>query len=293
MLETRLEPSFRVRVDEQQELSDVAEIRHPLVRECCRVMGFSGGHQELLTLSQVPGNSGLGSSGAFCCALLSVLATASGRTVHQEALAELACEVEMGRLGRCVGKQDPYVSAFGGLNAYHVAPDGRVKVEPLRLSEQARRDLNDSVVLSFIGARQRSAGDVLQHQSDALTRCSEAHTQAMDWIKRIGLSSKQVLEAGDVDAFGELMDEHWRWKKSLHAAMTMPRIDDCYARVREAGAIGGKIVGAGGSGFLLLCVRRGRRQDVIDVVSRFGMIPLSVQLGVEGTSTRALGTDGH
>ncbi len=283
VLGTRLDARFRVRVEEEQQVEDAGAIRHPLVRECCRVMEFCGDHRELLTLSQVPGNTGLGSSGAFCCALLSAIAAATGRRLGRRERAELACEVEMGRLGRCTGKQDPYVSSFGGLHAYHVLRSGSVEVEPLRLDHRALRSLNESLVLAFIGARRRSADAILRRQPEALSNCSREHRQALSRIKRIGLQSRELIESGNTAAFGELMHEHWTWKKTLSDFVTTPRVDEAYAEARRAGAIGGKVVGAGGSGFLLLCVPPGRRRAVVDAVSRGGLVPVTVRLGVPGT----------
>lgn len=225
-------------------------IGHPLAREILLRHG-PGQPLNISVASDVPAGTGLGSSGAFSVCLLSALALLAGGPSEPSTLAEAACAIEIGRLGAPVGKQDPYVAAHGGLASYTFEPDGTVEVEPLTLPEGTEDRLVAGLLLFYTGGT-RAAATVLADQ-DGRTRAGDPEMVAnLHRTKELGYLSRDRLAAGDLEGFSELMHEHWMHKRQRSPGMTGPRVDRLYDAARAAGALGGKLVGAGGSGFLLV-----------------------------------------
>jgi D-glycero-alpha-D-manno-heptose-7-phosphate kinase len=196
----------------------------------------------------------MGSSGAFTVALVKALAHARRTSITQGALAEAACEIEIDILEETCGKQDPYVAAHGGVCAYTFAQDGSVTVEPLELSPETLRGLREQMLLFYTGEA-RNASTVLSDQ-DARTKSEDADMLAnLHRTKEIGVQSRDLLVSGDLFAYAELMHEHWLNKRRRSPGMANDRIDDLYTLARRSGVVGGKLVGAGGGGFLLLYAR--------------------------------------
>jgi D-glycero-alpha-D-manno-heptose-7-phosphate kinase len=228
----------------------VDDIEHPIIREALKLVGI-GEHLELASMADIPSGTGLGSSGSFTTALLKALHTHQRRAVLAQDLAQQACDIEINRLGEPIGKQDQYIAAFGGLTCFTFHRDDTVTAEPLRIDQETLYDLEDNLLLYFTGYS-RSAGAILKDQ-DARTRRSDSTVvDNLHYVKEMGLRSREVLEKGDLVGFGELLHEHWEHKKRRAASMTNPNIDRWYALARENGAVGGKLVGAGGGGFLML-----------------------------------------
>ena len=228
----------------------VDDIEHPIIREALKLVGI-GEHLELASMSDIPSGTGLGSSGSFTTALLKALHTYQRRAVLAQDLAQQACDIEINRLGEPIGKQDQYISAFGGLTCFTFPRDDTVTAEPLKIDQETLYNLEDNLLLYFTGYS-RSAGAILKDQ-DARTRRSDSSVvDNLHYVKEMGLRSREMLEKGDLVGFGELMHEHWEHKKRRAASMSNPDIDRWYTLARESGAVGGKLVGAGGGGFLML-----------------------------------------
>lgn len=228
----------------------VDEVRHPIIREAIRMLEFKTPQLEITTLADIPAGTGLGSSGSFTTALLRALYAHRRRLLHPNDLARLACEIEINRLGEPIGKQDQYIAAYGGITCFTFHPDEGVAAAPLSISVNTMFELEDNLLLFFTGFS-RSAGSILQDQ-DSRTRSADADMiQNLHYVKELGLRSKEMLEAGHTDEFGALMHEHWEHKKRRSGGMSNPQIDEWYELGRANGAIGGKLVGAGGGGFLL------------------------------------------
>jgi D-glycero-alpha-D-manno-heptose-7-phosphate kinase len=227
------------------------EIKHPIVREALKLVDVGGHpHMEITSMSDIPAGTGLGSSGSFTTALLRALYCLKKNPVPPRELAEQACHIELELLQEPIGKQDQYIAAFGGITCFTFHPDGQVDVEPLRLSDETLNTLEDNLMLFFTGFT-RNASDILKDQD---TRSRQKDTEMLDnlhFTKRIGFQSKAAMESGDLRSFAGLMHEHWEHKKRRTQGMSNPQIDAWYELGRANGALGGKLIGAGGGGFLM------------------------------------------
>jgi D-glycero-alpha-D-manno-heptose-7-phosphate kinase len=228
----------------------VDEVQHPIIREAIKMLEFKTPQVEITTLADIPSGTGLGSSGSFTTALLKALYVHRMRQVEPKQLAELACEIEIDRLGEPIGKQDQYIAACGGLTCFTFNPDNSVDVAPLAISMDTKFDLEDNLLLFFTGFS-RSAGSILKDQNTK-TKDSDKHMiDNLHFVKELGLKSKVLLESGKTKEFGALMHEHWEHKKRRSGGMSNAQIDQWYDLGMKNGSVGGKLVGAGGGGFLL------------------------------------------
>jgi D-glycero-alpha-D-manno-heptose-7-phosphate kinase len=244
---------YRMKYSQMEEVDTAAEIRHPIMREAL-TRHWRGNPLEIAIVADVPAGTCMGSSGAFGVALLKGLAHARRTSITPESLAEAVCEIEIDILHEPVGKQDPYVAAHGGICSYAFNPDGSVEVTPLELSETTLRLLRERLLLFYTGEA-RSASVVLSDQ-DERTKTGDAQMlENLRRTKEIGLLSRDLLVSGDLDAYAELMHEHWQNKRARSQGMATDRVDELYTLARRSGAIGGKLVGAGGGGFLLVYAR--------------------------------------
>lgn len=251
-------PGYLLKYSETEHAATCDQIRHPLMREAIR-MHRAPSPLEVVSVADVPAGTGLGSSGTFLVGLLHALYAMRRQPVTAEKLAQEAVEIEMNRLGEPVGKQDQYVAAYGGLLCQEYQPDGEVRVTPLHMSEESLRELRDSLMLFFVGSTRR-ASVLLDEQR----RLSEANDPAMidslHFARTLGREIRDVLEGGCIAEFGQLMHEHWMRKRGRSCHMSSSEIDELYELGRgPGGATGGKLVGAGGSGFLLLHTQDRRR----------------------------------
>jgi D-glycero-alpha-D-manno-heptose-7-phosphate kinase len=256
------------------------EVQHPIIREAIRMLGFRTPQIEITTLADIPAGTGLGSSGSFSTALLKALHAHRRRLLHPSELAELACEIEIDRLGEPIGKQDQYIAAYGGVTCFTFHPDGTVEAQPLKLSMDVLFDLEDNLLLFFTGFS-RSAGSILQDQKLRTERHDQAMIQNLHYVKDLGLRSRVALERGDAALFGELLHEHWEHKKQRSGGMSNARIDEWYDLGRRNGAIGGKLVGAGGGGFLLFYSEDHRRLRC--AMAKAGLEEVRFRFDFEGT----------
>lgn len=239
-----------VKYSKTENVRDVNDIRHPIFRECIKMLGLQDESFEIQSMADIPAGTGLGSSSSFTTALLKCLHEYKGELVGIEELAREACEIEMVRLKEPIGKQDQYIAAYGGIRAMWFHKDGSVTVEPVNMSRETLYNLEDNLVLYFTGF-ERSASQILKEQDDR-TKASDSDMKSnLDMVKQMGLDTKQVFEKGDLRAFADIMNHHWEIKKKRSGQMSNPRIDEWYEYAMKHGALGGKLIGAGGGGFLM------------------------------------------
>jgi D-glycero-alpha-D-manno-heptose-7-phosphate kinase len=235
-------------------VDEASEIRHPILREAL-LRYWHGRPLEIASVADVPAGTGLGSSGAFTVCLLKGLAQARKTSIAPAALAEAASEIEIDVLKEPVGKQDTYVAAHGGICSYTFHPDGTVDVVPLELEAETLRRLREHLLLFYTGEA-RTASAVLSDQDERSRRGDEEMLSNLHRTKEMGYRSVELLAAGDLEAYAELMHEHWENKRRRSPGMVSEHIDNLYTLARRSGAIGGKLVGAGGGGFLLVYAQR-------------------------------------
>lgn len=237
-----------LKYSETERVEKPQDIAHPLLREALLLTGISDG-VEISSMADVPAGTGLGSSGAFTVGLLRALLTLRRRTLGAARLAEMACEIEMNRLGASVGKQDPYITSIGGVTAFHFLPSGRVEVQPVDMVDEVRDQLEDNLVLFYTGVR-RSAADELASQGARAAGQGTAR-ENLDAVRALGVESRRLLEEGDLDGFAGLLTEQWRRKYERAPSPVHDQANEWISCGLDAGAVGGKLVGAGGGGFLL------------------------------------------
>ena len=233
-----------------ERVRSVDEVQHPLIREALRLVGMESPHLEITSMADMPAGTGLGSSGSFTTALLKALHTLKKNLVHPQELAEQACRIEIDTLGEPVGKQDQYIASFGGITCFRFLPNEQVEASPLKIATETLYSLEDNLLLFFTNYS-RTASDILREQ-DQKSRASDAEMISnLHFIKELGRKSRESLEQGDLTQFAELMNVHWEHKKRRSARMSNDHIEQWYALACANGALGGKVVGAGGGGFLM------------------------------------------
>jgi len=240
---------YFIKYSELERVRHVEEIRHPIIREALTLHPV-GPSVEIVSLADIPAGTGLGSSGTFTVGLLRALYAFQREHVVTHALAEEACYIEIDRLCRAVGKQDQYIAAFGGLTCFDFSRDGEVTVSPLRISNQTLNDLEERLLLFFTGYS-RNAETMLEVQKDRSEIGDPEMLRNLKTMSGIGRRVREALELGDVRCFAALMHEHWEHKRSRSHGISSPAIDRWYEIGRANGALGGKLVGAGGGGFLM------------------------------------------
>jgi D-glycero-alpha-D-manno-heptose-7-phosphate kinase len=256
------------------------EIEHPIIREAIRLMNFRTPQIEISTIADIPSGTGLGSSGSFTTALLKALYAHRKRLIHARDLAELACHIEIDRLGEPIGKQDQYIAAYGGITCFTFKADDEVLAEPLSLSMDTMFDLEDNLLLFFTGFS-RSAGAILQDQNSRTQQSDDDMLQNLHYVKELGYRCRTALENGQPSLFGELMHEHWQHKKRRTRGMSNPQIDEWYALGIRNGAVGGKLVGAGGGGFLMFYASD--RNKLRHCMMRAGLEEVRFRFDFDGT----------
>ncbi len=242
-------PDIIVKYSKLERVARVEEIQHPIIREALTLTGVSK-YIEITSMADIPAGTGLGSSGSFTTALLKALHAYRRHPILAQDLAEQACDIEINRLGEPVGKQDQYISAVGGLTCFDFRPDDSVNITQLQIDLETLFNLEDNLLLFFTGYS-RSAGLILKEQDNRSREADQTMLENLHYIKQIGLRSKALIEKGDLTGFGDLMNDHWQHKKKRANQMTNPDIDRWYDLALRNGAVGGKLVGAGGGGFLM------------------------------------------
>ena len=247
-----------VKYSRLERVKSLDELQHPIIREAFRLVGLSGQYLEMTSMADIPAGTGLGSSGSFTTALLKALHTFRRNLLPPAQLAEEACHIEIERLGEPIGKQDQYIAAYGGITCFRFGKDDKVEAWPLALSPETQANLEDSLIMFFTGYS-RPAGTILKEQDDRTRQSDNDMVQNLHYVKDLGLRSQKALESGDLSAFGKLMHEHWLHKKQRSGQMSNPTIDEAYNCAIQNGALGGKLIGAGGGGFLLFYTEDKRR----------------------------------
>jgi D-glycero-alpha-D-manno-heptose-7-phosphate kinase len=273
-------PGLIVKYSKMEKVQIVDQVQHPIIREALKMVGVSNPNLEITSMADIPDGTGLGSSGSFTTALLKALHAHCKNLVHPDELAAQACEIEIERLHEPIGKQDQYIAAFGGLTCFRFQPDNTVVATPLRLSTETLHDLEDNLMLFFTGVY-RSASTVLKDQDERTKKNEHEVVANLHFVRDIGLKSQECLEAGKLREFAELMNVHWDYKKRRSKGMTNDEIDEWYSLARRNGALGGKLIGAGGGGFLMFYTEDKTR--LRRAMSEVGLREVRFNFDFEGT----------
>jgi D-glycero-alpha-D-manno-heptose-7-phosphate kinase len=242
---------FIIKYSRLERVNSIGAIEHPIIREALQLTEIEEkGSLEVTSMADIPAGTGLGSSGSFTTALLKALHAHQKHLIHPQELAEQACDIEINRLREPVGKQDQYIAAFGGITCFEFAKDGKVRAWPLRISEEMRYNLEDNLLLFFTGYS-RSASTVLKEQNDRSKTMDPDMLANLHFVKELAVESQQALESGNLREFANLMNVHWQNKKKRSNNMSNSHINDLYDVAMANGALGGKLIGAGGGGFLM------------------------------------------
>jgi D-glycero-alpha-D-manno-heptose-7-phosphate kinase len=273
-------PGIFLKYSKLEHVDRVDEVQHPIIREVLRMVGFRTPQVEITTLADIPSGTGLGSSGSFTTALVKALYAHRRRLLHPSELAEIACDVEINKLGEPVGKQDQYIAAYGGVTCFTFNHDGKVEAKPMGASMQSLFNLEDNLLLFFTGFS-RSAGTVLSDQKTRSERGDASVLANLHAVKELGFRSQEALERGNTALFAEIMHEQWEQKKARSGGMSNPHIDEWYELGKKSGAIGGKLVGAGGGGFLMFYAEDHRRLRA--AMTKAGLEEVRFRFDFEGT----------
>lgn len=284
-LHERFQKDIRLAYSKTEQVSDISKIEHPIFREALRMMDVKE-RVEIFSMASVPANSGLGSSSTFTVALLNVLHAYKREYVSAAQLAEEACKVEIDILKEPIGKQDQYIAAYGGITAFTFNKDGSVEAERLPIKPEVMDELQSNLLIFYTGV-ERKASTVLSEQAKTIKSNQDDAVKRMHRIKEMGYETRKFLLEGRVDDFGDLLHEHWMNKRKLASNMSGSELDEHYDAARAAGAIGGKIMGAGGGGFFMFYVRPELRRKVYDTIVARGLKPLRFRFDLDGARIAA------
>ena len=273
-------PGIYLKYSQLEHVEQIQEVGHPIIREVLQILGFKTPQVEITTLADIPAGTGLGSSGSFATALIKALYAHRKRLLHPSELAELACHIEIDRLHEPIGKQDQYIAAYGGLTCFTFKKDDSVVAKPLSVNMNTLFDLEDNLLLFFTGFS-RSAGSILKDQKVRTQKNDGEMLKNLHYVKELGYRSKEALESGNPELFGELMHEHWEHKKRRSGGMSNPQIDEWYELGMKNGAVGGKLVGAGGGGFLMFYASD--RNKLRHAMAKAGLEEVRFRFDYEGT----------
>ena len=265
------------------------QVQHDIAREAMRMTGIERG-LEITSMADVPAGTGLGSSSCYAVGLLNALHTLLRQPVSYQALAEEACRLEIDLLHKPIGKQDQYLASFGALTVLEIAREGTVTVSRARVSDSTLDDLQRNLLIFYTGT-DRSSLDILSEQSRGAAQPASPVVESLHAIKEMGYRIREMIERGDLTSFGLMLDAHWKMKKRLSNKISNPRFDELYELARRNGALGGKISGAGGGGFLLLYTEQ-RHAQLREAMRRAGLRERRYHFDFEGTQVVANLTDG-
>ena len=273
-------PEFIIKYSKLERVAQAAQIEHPIIREAFKMMGIDGGYLEMTSMADIPAGTGLGSSGSFTTSMLKALHAYKKNLVHPAELAAQACEIELNRLREPIGKQDQYIAAYGGITCFMFMPGGHVEAWPLKISEETLYNLEDNLLLFFTGYS-RSASKILKDQDEKSKSADKAMLENLHFVKQLGLQSQSALEKGDLREFARLLDVHWQRKKERSSGMSNPQINQWYDQAMANGALGGKLIGAGGGGFLMFYAEDKAR--LRHVMRESGLKEVRFRFDFEGT----------
>jgi len=276
----RFYDSIRLSYSQTEIVKEVSDIKHRIFREALAYLGIDGGI-ELVSIADVPANCGLGTSSSFTVSLLNALHAYKREFVSQKQLAEEACHIEIEALHEPIGKQDQYIAAFGGLTCLTFDKSGDVLVEALMISDEALDQLESNISLFYTGI-ERSASEILSEQDERSKKDDPNVIENLHKIKEIGLQTRRALEKGNVNEFGELLHTHWETKRKRSDRMSDPFIDECYEAARKNGALGGKLIGAGGGGFFMFHSPNSDKLRLSQTMKKMGLKPMKFHFDFEG-----------
>lgn len=266
---------IRISYSRTEEPASVEKIRHPLVREALKLTGINGAI-EIASMADIPARgSGLGSSSSYTVGLLLALYAYTGRFASAEKLACQACDIEIQKCGDPIGKQDQYAAAFGGFNFIQFYPDDSVSVEPIICQRETLQKIQQNILMFYTGLT-RSASSVLQHQQDAVA-ANKSKQQVLQKMVKLAHELRRALQKNQADAFGRMLHENWELKRSLTAHISTERIDQWYERARKAGALGGKLLGAGSGGFMIFYAPQGQHAAIRSALKELRPIPFAFE----------------
>lgn len=275
-----LDDSIRVQYSRTELVHNIEEVQHTLAKEALRFFQVDNGI-EIVSIADIPAGTGLGSSSCYLVGLLNAMHTLTHTPVCPQTLAEEACDIELNRLQKPIGKQDQYMAAFGGITALDISKDGSVVVTRLCLSADLLESLESNTLLFYTGSV-RDATRILEKQNSDTKKKSNGVLGSLTEIKDIGIEIRDSIIRGNLRRFGELLDVHWQVKKRLSNGITNPQIDEWYDLAMRNGAIGGKISGAGGGGFLMVYCE-GDKTQLRDALRRAGLRELNFRFDFEGS----------
>lgn len=279
-LHRRFVDGFLLKYSQLEEAATIDEIKHPIIREALKLAGIQERNLEITSMADIPAGTGLGSSGSFTTALLQALLALKESPVDPAELAKQACRIELEKLGEPIGKQDQYIAAYGGIMCFEFLADGSVEASPLKISEETLSNLEDNLLLFFTGYS-RSASVILREQDDKSKKSDKTMIDNLHFVKELGLQSRRALENGDLGEFARLMDGHWQRKKERSTGMSNSEIDNWYQAALAHGALGGKLVGAGGGGFLMFYA--GDKTRLRHAMRERGLTEVLFRFDFEGT----------
>jgi D-glycero-alpha-D-manno-heptose-7-phosphate kinase len=271
---------IRVKYSRYEEVTSPQDVVHDLVRPTLQVLGINSGI-EIVSMADIPAGSGMGSSGAFIVSTLTALLEMQRKRTPPHAIAELACHIEIDLAEHPVGKQDQYMAAFGGLTKLEISPTGKTEVTTLDISADVSEELQSRLLLYFTG-KIRDANGILGEQSSELRSNMHMAVEGLHRTKELGYKIMDALESGDLEKFGSLLNEHWETKKQRSTSVTDSQIDRWYSCAMAAGAKGGKIIGAGNGGFLLLYAPPDAKLAVRNAMTEEGLREVTYRFEFDG-----------
>lgn len=273
-------PNIIIKYSKMEHVNNISEIEHPIIREAFNLVGIDGKGLELSSMADIPSGTGLGSSSSFTTGILKTLHIYNKNIISTKELAEQACHIELERLNEPIGKQDQYISSYGGITCFNFNKTGEIDVNPLKVSKSVLCEMTENILLFFTGYS-RSASSILKEQDQKSKEDNLDMINNLHFVKDIGLQSKGAFEKGDLYEFARLMNVHWEHKKQRSKNMSNGKIDEWYELAMKNGALGGKLIGAGGGGFLMFYCEN--KTKLRKVMCESGLTEVRFNFDFEGT----------
>ena len=269
-----------LKYSKREKVNLISEIKHPIIREVLKKFKNNSKRIEITTLAEIPAGTGLGSSGSFTTSLLKCMYSFNNKIVSKHQLAEDACDIEINKLKEPVGKQDQFIASYGGLRVFKIDKKGKVQVSSLNVNKNTKNKLQKNLLLFFTGYT-RSSSLILKKQDDETKNKKLKVLKNLEEIKNIGILSKKLIENNDLYQFGKFLDYHWKLKKERAHSMSNNKIDNIYKDALYHGALGGKLVGAGGGGFLMFYAKNPHK--LRKRLKKYGINEVNFRFDEEGT----------
>ncbi len=282
VIHKHFEKNIRLCYSKHEIVQTSDEVRHPIVHEAMNLFGIDSGGFEIISFADVPSDTGLATSSSFTVGLISALAAYKNIKMTKYEVAEMACHIERELLKEPGGKQDQYIASFGGITRFTFEKDGRVLVTPLQITNQSVESLEHNILLFFTGIKRQSP-----KVQKALVRGlkKQTNTDSLHKIKRLGIETEEILRNGTIDRYADLLRHHWEAKKRLSDEITNGRINKIYELAVAKGAMGAKLIGAGGGGyFLLYCNEKSKREQIRNAMRQEGLEELHYRFDFTGTT---------